>query len=132
MSGYNITANKDKTITVGTSNVTMNPTWLDNIGPTITGYSVSGITWYGYNSNYGYNTYNYYVNASATDVNGVSKICYAFWSTNSNRWLDDVCHAGGSSSEDYHNVIQGTRTTRITAYDGRGNITSINYNYNIP
>lgn len=132
VSGYNITANGDQTITVGTSNVTMNPTWLDNIGPTITGYSVSGMNWYGYNSNYGYNTYNYNLSASATDVNGVAKICYSFWSNNSNRWLDAACHSGGSSTEPYENVIEGWRITKITAYDNRGNISSVDYGYNVP
>lgn len=132
VNGYNIISGGDQTIIVGTSNVYLNPNWLDNIGPTITGYSLTNLSYHGYNSQYNFHTYNYHINASATDVSGVSKICYSLWSNNSNRWLDDVCHSGGNNTEDYTNVIQGNRVTRITFYDGRGNITVFNYNYYIP
>ena len=129
--GYNVTSFRDNTWTV-TSSFDINPSWYDNIGPTITGYSVTGMTYYGYNSKYNYTTYSYWINASASDVNGVSKICYALWSNASNRWLTEVCHDGGSNSEDYIDVVSGWRTTRITAYDGYGNTSYVDFGYNVP
>lgn len=122
--------NYDKTIVVGTDSNILSPSWIDNIGPIITTYSLTNLSYYGYNSQYNYHSYNYHINVTASDVSGVSKICYSLWSNN--KWLDDVCHYGGSNSEDYVNVIQGNRITRITAYDERGNSTTFNYSYNIP
>ncbi len=43
--GYNITSFKDNTWTI-TSNTDINPTWYDNIAPTITSFSVTNLGYY--------------------------------------------------------------------------------------
>lgn len=44
--GYNITANGDQTQTVGVNGLVFNPTWYDNIPPTITSFSVENLGYY--------------------------------------------------------------------------------------
>lgn len=117
--GYSITSFTDKSWTV-TSDLTINPTWYDDIAPTITSFSVTNLGYYnGYNASAGNNVY---VSVNAYD-NGTGIQKYQ-------TWVKPYLNGSGSGRNDgqsrtYTNILyissESGRTFCAYAIDWAGN-----------
>lgn len=117
--GYSVTSFRDQTWTV-TNNITINPTWYDNIAPTITSFTVENLGYYDPNKGAAAG-WNIRVTINAYD-NGTGIQKYQMW-------IKPYLNGSGStvhetSSRVFTNVLylqSGGRTFCATAIDNAGN-----------
>ena len=117
--GYSITSFRDQTWTV-TNNMTINPTWYDDIAPTITNFTVENLGYYDPNKGPAAG-WNIRVTINAYDKGtGIQK--YQMWITPYGSGSGSAVHE--TSSRVFTNVLylqDGGRTFCATAVDNAGN-----------
>lgn len=117
--GYSVTSFRDQTWTV-TNNITINPTWYDNIAPTITSFTVENLGYYDPNKGAAAG-WNIRVTINAYD-NGTGIQKYQMWITPYGSGSGSAIHE--TSSRVFTNVLylqSGGRTFCATAIDNAGN-----------